>query len=210
MTKSTQSDTPQIVAPPPRLVKYIFASSVCSSALFLLTLACPLNLSESELKPDTIESNVGESEVNISGELQPAADIEKQTDSPKHRHLFLLATVTMFAAGMTGGCLSNIRRIIQHTVPGPFQPLYCLTYYVRPLYGGIAGIVVFFMLLGGALTFSVGTSTNSEVEGWMTIAGRAPYIAFSLLAGYGSKEFSNKLADLADSLFALSHKKDSK
>jgi hypothetical protein len=30
-----------------------------------------------------------------------------------------------------------------------------------------------------------------------------PYIAFSLLAGYGSNEFMMKLKDLADSLFAL-------
>jgi hypothetical protein len=200
VTDSTQSDPPQIMAPPPRLVTYIIASSVCSVALFLLALACPLNVVEAELKPGKSESNVGETDMKRSGALQ-------HPDSPKHRHLFLLATVTMFAAGMTGGCLSNIRRIIQHTIPGPFQALYCLSYYIRPLYGGIAGIVVFFLLLGGTLTFGVGTSTNSEVEGWMTIAGRAPYIAFSLLAGYGSKEFSNKLADLADSLFALSNKK---
>jgi hypothetical protein len=72
---------------------------------------------------------------------------------------------------------------------------------MRPLLGGISGIFVFFLLMGGMLTFNAGSTGSPE---WMTLAGRTPFIGFGLLAGYGSKEFTNKLTDLADSLFALS------
>ena len=168
------TENKEVQAPPHVLVTYIVISSLVSVAFFLLTLWCPLNVD-----PDQVDS--------------PIASI--------HRQAFFLMAFTMFVAGMTGGCLSNIRRIIQHTAPGPFDAVYCLSYYMRPLLGGISGIFVFFLLMGGMLTFNAGSTGSPE---WMTLAGRTPFIGFGLLAGYGSKEFTNKLTDLADSLFALS------
>jgi hypothetical protein len=62
--------------------------------------------------------------------------------------------------------------------------------------------MVFFLLLGGALTLNSGTP---NVASWQSQAGRMPFLALSLLAGYGSQEFMMKLKDLAETLFALKH-----
>jgi hypothetical protein len=66
--------------------------------------------------------------------------------------------------------------------------------------------MVFFLLLGGALTLNAGAHTDAS---WQTQVGRMPYVALSLLAGYGAQEFMMKLKDLADTLFALKHKDQS-
>ena len=144
-------------APPRSLVVFIVASACLSVIFFLLVLACPLNVAKVD-----------------------------EANSAIHQHVFFLTTTTMFIAGMTGGCLSNIRRIIQHSAPGPFNTVYSLSYYLRPLFGGIAGIVVFFLLLGGALSLNVGSAGTAT--GWTTLTGRAPFITFALLAGFGSTE----------------------
>ncbi|MBI2508928.1 MAG: hypothetical protein HYV99_02765 [Betaproteobacteria bacterium] len=75
---------------------------------------------------------------------------------------------------------------------------------MRPVAGGVSGVIVFFLLLGGAMTLNVGSPNAGAV--WTTLPGRMPYVAFSLLAGYGSNEFMAKLKDLAESLFALKKK----
>jgi len=101
------------------------------------------------------------------------------------RETFVLTVCIMFVAGMLGGCLYNFRGI---TIPS-----------------GISGLLVFFLLLGGALTLNI--SPSDAPQAWQTFSGRMPYIAFSLLAGYGAHEFMLKLKDLAESIFAVSGKK---
>ena len=65
-------------------------------------------------------------------------------------------------------------------------------------------VVVFFLLVGGALTLNI-----SSIEGGtlttVTTIGLMPYVAFALLAGYASREFMLKMKDVAGSLFALSN-----
>lgn len=65
--------------------------------------------------------------------------------------------------------------------------------------------VVFFLLV---LACPLNVAKVETATGWTTLTGRAPFITFALLAGFGSTEFANKLTDLADSLFALSKKRD--
>ena len=115
--------------------------------------------------------------------------------------LLAMTTVTMLLAGVIGGCLSNLRGITKHSAVGDFEPKYNLTYYLRPVSGGLSGIIVFFLLIGGAMTLGAGASQARLA--WSSLIGRLPYIAFALLAGYGSNEFMAKLKDLAGSLFAL-------
>ena len=74
-----------------------------------------------------------------------------------------------------------------------------------PLAGGISGVVVFFLLLGGALTLTVAGPQGQTVHNIADLA-LAPYIALALLAGFASRPFMLKMKDLADSLFALSNK----
>ena len=116
----------------------------------------------------------------------------------------ILTIAMMLIAGVVGGCLSNLRRIVKHSAPGNFDTNHCLSYYLRPLFGGLAGIVVFFLLLGGAITFSGGTPI--ELKDPVPLSNLAPYVIAALLAGFGATEFCNKLTDLADSLFAISRK----
>jgi len=131
----------------------------------------------------------------------PAEGAAIQPDLGRH---LALTTCAMFLAGILGGCLYNYRGLIKHSTADDFEPRYSLSYYLRPASGGVCGVIVFFLLLGGAMTLSVGSSGASAV--WTTLPGRMPYVALSLLSGYGSNEFMAKLKDLAESLFALKKK----
>ncbi len=122
------------------------------------------------------------------------------------RGLFARTAAVMFVAGVMGGCLYNFRGLSKHSASGDYHGNYDLSYFLRPLAGGMSGLMVFFLLLGGAMTLNIGVREGNLA--WATLLGRMPYIAFSLLAGYGSHEFMLKLKDLADSLFALKDKGD--
>lgn len=119
-------------------------------------------------------------------------------------YLLAMTTVAMFLSGVFGGCLYNLRGLIKHSTDDDYEVRYNLSYYLRPVSGGVSGVIVFFLLLGGAMTLNVGSGKPEAV--WSTLLGRMPYVAFSLLAGYGSNEFMAKLKDLAESLFALKKK----
>ena len=113
----------------------------------------------------------------------------------------LLMIATTFVSGALGGCLYSLRGLIKHSARNDFNVYYNYWYLLSPLSGGISGIVVFFLLLGGALTLNISTSS----QGLRSIEGLAlaPYIAFALLAGYASRTFMLKMKDVADSLFSL-------
>jgi len=109
----------------------------------------------------------------------------------------------MFCGGALGGCLYNLRGLTKHSQHHDFDEHYSLSYYLRPISAGVSGLIVFFLLIGGALSLNVG---NPGQAPWQSLAGRMPYVALSLLAGYGSQEFMMKLKDLAETLFALRNK----
>lgn len=114
----------------------------------------------------------------------------------------LLIIGTTFVSGALGGCLYSLRGLIKHSARNDFNVYYNYWYLLSPLSGGISGIVVFFLLLGGALTLNISTGSS---QGLRSIEGLAlaPYIAFALLAGYASRTFMLKMKDVADSLFSL-------
>ena len=120
------------------------------------------------------------------------------------RLVLIMTTALMLVAGVMGGCLYNFRGLVKHSADADYSDKYNISYYLRPISGGLSGLIVFFLVLGGVLAFNLGTGEIST--GWATLMGRMPYVALSLLAGYGSHEFMLKLKDLADSLFALSGK----
>ena len=122
-------------------------------------------------------------------------------EAPNERVTLVLSSAVMFGAGVLGGSLYSLRGLAKHASLADYDRSYDVSYYLRPLSSGISGLLVFFLLLGGALTLSIGGGASTP--GWATFTGRLPYIAFSLLAGYGAQEFMAKLKDLADSLFAI-------
>lgn len=115
--------------------------------------------------------------------------------------VFVMSLGVMFMGGALGGCLYSFRGLTKHSADQDYAEGYNLSYYLRPMAGGISGLMVFFLLLGGAMTLNLGSDGSFS---WATFSGRMPYIAFAILAGYGSQEFMLKLKDLAESLFALS------
>jgi hypothetical protein len=115
--------------------------------------------------------------------------------------IFLMTILTMFVAGVIGGCLYNYRGIIKHTADEDYSNSYNVTYFLRPILGGISGLTVFFILLGGALSLNLGG--KADTRGWMTFAGRMPYIAFAILSGYASQEFMQKLKEVSKTLFQV-------
>jgi hypothetical protein len=115
-------------------------------------------------------------------------------------HTLLMIGAT-FVSGALGGCLYSLRGLIKHSAKNDFNMHYNYWYLLSPLAGGISGIVVFFLLLGGALTLNI----SNAGQGMRGIEGLAlaPYIALALLAGYASRTFMLKMKDVADSLFSL-------
>ena len=129
-------------------------------------------------------------------------DLEVGKSGRELTHVFVMTILAMFAAGALGGCLYNFRGLTKHSADEDYSEAYNLSYYLRPAAGGLSGLLVFFLLLGGAMTLNIGTSGSGL--SWATFTGRMPYVAFGILAGYGSHDFMLKLNDLAESLFALS------
>lgn len=131
-------------------------------------------------------------EIPESGQGSP--DVFKQ--------VFWMTVLAMFAAGIIGGCLYNFRGIILHTADKNYDDSYTITYILRPVLGGVSGLTVFFILMGGVMTFNLGT--DSGQDGWLTFMGRMPYVGMAVLAGYASQEFMMKLKDVAKTLFKVS------
>lgn len=117
--------------------------------------------------------------------------------------IFLLTAGMMLCCGALGGCLYDIRGLIKHSAEDDFDACYRLSYYLRPFAGALSGLIVFFLLLGGALAFNLTPQNGNDVMGWKTFAGRMPYITFGLLAGYASHAFMMKLKEVADSVFSV-------
>jgi hypothetical protein len=177
MSRNRQAGAPDAHAGLKRAVVFSLAATVLSGTLLFGLLA---------LLPDaTPRANAAGSVGNLG-------------------HLLAMTTAAMFLAGVFGACLYNFRGLIKHSTDDDYHARYNLSYYLRPVSGGVSGVIVFFLLLGGAMTLNVGNANAGAV--WTTLAGRLPYVAFSLLAGYGSNEFMAKLKDLAESLFALKKK----
>jgi hypothetical protein len=117
------------------------------------------------------------------------------------RELFLFACAMMICCGTIGGSLYDIRGLIKHSTQDDFEPLFTLSYLLRPIAGGLSSLVAFFLLLVGALGFSY---THDPVggAGWTSFEGRLPYLAVGFLAGYSSQVFMLKLKEIADATFS--------
>jgi hypothetical protein len=124
------------------------------------------------------------------------------------RRIFIFTAAMMAGCGVVGGCLYDIRGLIKHSINEDFEQRYTLSYILRPIAGSLTGLIAFFLLLGGALTFT--TQDITKGAGWATFAGRMPYLAVGLLAGYSSQVFMMKLKDIADAVFAPRNLKSDK
>ena len=115
--------------------------------------------------------------------------------------LFLYTCGMMMCCGTIGGSLYDIRGLIKHSTHNDFDSLFVLSYLLRPIAGGLSGLVAFFLLLVGALGFSYSHDPVAGA-GWTSFDGRLPYLAIGFLAGYSSQVFLLKLKEIADAAFS--------
>ena len=115
--------------------------------------------------------------------------------------LFLYTCGMMICCGTIGGSLYDIRGLIKHSTHNDFDPLFTLSYLLRPIAGGLSSLVAFFLLLVGALGFSYSHDPVGGA-GWTGFEGRLPYLAVGFLAGYSSQVFMLKLKEIADAAFS--------
>jgi hypothetical protein len=115
--------------------------------------------------------------------------------------VFLYTCGMMICCGTIGGSLYDIRGLIKHSTHNDFDPLFTLSYLLRPIAGGLSSLVAFFMLLVGALGFSYSHDPVGGA-GWTSFDGRLPYLAVGFLAGYSSQVFMLKLKEIADAAFS--------
>jgi hypothetical protein len=182
MVAAEQEEKPEgksdgVVGQPPKaIVRYTVACSVTALVLFLALLWAA-----------SAFHSVAERSANATGIY------------------WLLVVGLTFVAGALGGSLYSLRGLIMHSSTNDYNTFYNYWYFLTPLVGGISGVVVFFLLLGGALTLTVAGPGGQTLHNIADLA-LAPYIALALLAGFASRPFMLKMKDLADSLFALSKK----
>lgn len=161
--------------PPPRLVATVIAYFVAAAlGLGLLMLNVPLRGRE-VTQDEFLEQNSG--------------------------ILFLFTCGMMICCGTIGGSLYDIRGLIKHSTHDDFEPLFTLSYVLRPIAGGLSSLVAFFLLLVGALGFSYSHDPVTGA-GWTSFDGRLPYLAIGFLAGYSSQVFMLKLKEIADAAFS--------
>jgi hypothetical protein len=115
--------------------------------------------------------------------------------------LFLFTCGMMICCGTIGGSLYDIRGLIKHSTHDDFEPLFTLSYVLRPIAGGLSSLVAFFLLLVGALGFSYSHDPVTGA-GWTSFEGRLPFLAIGFLAGYSSQVFMLKLKEIADAAFS--------
>jgi len=123
-----------------------------------------------------------------------------QTTSPPNVPALLVFTlITVSVAGFAGGALCNLRGLFKYyreesSFPGRLE----MPFYIRPFTGALTGLFTFF--LGHLLISSL--SIDASRQAWVSLPGRLPYIAVSLLAGFASQEFMERLKAVAQTLFS--------
>lgn len=115
--------------------------------------------------------------------------------------VFLFTCGMMVCCGTIGGSLYDIRGLIKHSTHDDFEPLFTLSYLLRPIAGGLSSLIAFFLLLVGALGFSYSHNPVTGA-GWTSFEGRLPFLAVGFLAGYSSQVFMLKLKEIADAAFS--------
>jgi hypothetical protein len=135
--------------------------------------------------------------VSYAWYLQPGESLTALT-ADLQRYALIHTLLTMLVAGAAGGALSNLREFLrlgrsQEGVPARLEvPL-----YLRPLSGGVMGLLTFFLLQFFVAVLSVGGTT----QGWALLHGRLAYVAVALVVGFAVRDLES-CRDVAAALIA--------
>jgi len=106
----------------------------------------------------------------------------------------LKSLVYVASAGGLGGVVYLVRSFYKHIFEGDFRTDVVWWYIFRPFLSVIIGVVSYLLLVGGLL--SLGSVSNVNYEKAIMF-----YSGIAFLAGFSFTQFSNKLEELADTLF---------
>lgn len=116
---------------------------------------------------------------------------------PKTSYIHIL--LAMAAAGLLGGVLANFRGFFEFFREEKEFPEYLqIPYYIRPYTGLLTGLFVFF--LTNVILASADVDTNSN---FISFRAMISFLGFSILAGFASQEFTERLKAAASSLFGV-------
>jgi hypothetical protein len=135
--------------------------------------------------------------VSYAWYLEPGGSLTAMSASLQ-RYALIHTLLTMLVAGIAGGALSNLREFLrlgrrQDGVPVRLE----VSLYLRPLSGGVMGLLVFFLLQFFIAVLSVGGTT----QGWALLHGRLAYVAVALVVGFAVRDLES-LRDVVASLVA--------
>jgi hypothetical protein len=116
----------------------------------------------------------------------------------------LMLLITVMVAGIFGSILCNLSGLFTQLADlensGKFPSRLEIPFYIRPATGLVTGLLTFFV--GNLLVASL--AVNPATASWENLAGRLPFIAIAILAGFAAQEFIERLKETAQTLFSES------
>jgi hypothetical protein len=116
-----------------------------------------------------------------------------------HPNILIKTIVFTGVSGGIGGVLYAVRGFIYHNETNTFVKVSKWATLYQPITGFLSGVVVYFLIVGGLLTLSTGSSLASTAN---YQKGILFYCGIAFLAGFGTKKFNEKLDELATTIFS--------
>ena len=113
-----------------------------------------------------------------------------------------------FSFGGIGGTCYSMYGLYKHIAEGDYRPSYMYWYLFRGPVGSILGLISFFLIQGGILTFSGQEMVFGSAKS--TFQSKAAIVCIAFLAGFATNHFVTKLRDLAKTFFGSVTKKSNK
>lgn len=109
--------------------------------------------------------------------------------------VLLRSLIYVSSAGGLGGVVYLIRSFYKHIFEKDFRVDAVWWYLFRPFLSIIAGVIAYFLIVGGLLSIGSASFINYEKNIMF-------YCGIAFLAGFSFTQFSDKLEELAKTLFA--------
>ncbi|MBK8955271.1 MAG: SHOCT domain-containing protein [Saprospiraceae bacterium] len=143
-------------------------------------------------------------------ETKPNEEKKNETENPQKEPVdsgvtFYSIVLLMLISGALGGVLCNLRGFFMHYRADDigFPANLEIPYYVRPFMGAGAGLFIYFVA-----NFLITSITVQYLATNVPFQGMVSYVALSMLAGFGSLEFFQRLKETALTLFGQKAEKD--
>ncbi|MCK4936849.1 MAG: hypothetical protein KAR84_08345 [Elusimicrobiales bacterium] len=124
------------------------------------------------------------------------------------RLALLKIVIYAFSFGGIGGTCYSMYGLYKHIAEGDYRPSYMYWYLFRGPVGAILGLISFFLIQGGILTFSGQEMIFGSSKS--TFQSKAAIVCLAFLAGFATNHFVVKLRELAKTFFGSTVEKSSK